>query len=192
MLASLRGGGSNLSQQANETQRWGLGLIWFFQRGRPVLQAQPAERRKSWTVPATIADALHRAQPRGANVFAFGDRQSLAPYWQAKPAPNGPICEASRPAFLARPSAISENRKRSDGSSRARSAAPRSFRTGTIGAWPVSSGLVRFDDFEMQWNGNAACAVAVQRNGEAANCRVRPGRGRKRPDTWSAAQAAGC
>ena len=57
-----------------------------------------------------------------------------------------------------------------------------------IWARPVSSGLVRFDDFEMQWNGNVACAVAVQRNGEAANWRVRPGRGRKRADTWCKAR----
>ena len=78
------------------------------------------------------------------------------------------------------PSAISENRKCNDGSSRARSAATRSLQTATVphlpfcstghhGTRPVCDGLVRFDDFEMQWNGNGACAVAVQRNGEAAN-----------------------
>ena len=53
--------------------------------------------------------------------------------------PSRPICVASRPAFPARPSAISENRKRSDGSSRARSAATRSllmpFRERTDFSW---------------------------------------------------------
>ena len=44
-------------------------------------------------------------------------------------------------------------------------------RTGHHGKRPVFDGLVRFADFEMQWNGNGACAVAVQRNGEAANWR---------------------
>jgi hypothetical protein len=38
----------------------------FFQRCRPVSQAQPAERRESWTVTATIA-------------AVFSDRRSLAP-----------------------------------------------------------------------------------------------------------------
>jgi hypothetical protein len=42
------------------------------------------------------ADALHRAQPRGANPFAFGDRRSLAPYCRS-----WPICGASRPRQFA-------------------------------------------------------------------------------------------
>ena len=121
------------------------------------------------------AGYLHRAKPRGATAGVLGDRQSLAPYWQAKPAPTGPDV-VSRPVRAA-PAFLSLARARSArtgnavtvraarGAPATRVAAPPAI----IGKRPVSSGLVRFDDFEMQWNGNAACAVAVQRNGEAAN-----------------------
>ena len=39
------------------------------------------------------------------------------------------------------------------------------FRTGSVGARPVSSGLVSFDDFGMQWNGGGIFAAAMERNG---------------------------
>jgi len=51
-----------------------------------------------------------------------------------------------------------------------------------IGKRPVRDGLVRFADFGMQCNGGGISVAAMERNGEAANCRVRPGRGRKRAE----------
>ena len=89
--------------------------------------------------------------------------------------------------FVATPERDQREPERSDGSSRARSEATR-FPLATCGTRPVSSGLVRFDDFEMQWNGGGIFAAAMERNGEAANWRVRPGRGRKRADTWCKAR----
>jgi hypothetical protein len=80
---------------------------------------------------------LHREKPRGATAFVLGDRQRLAPILLA-------LAGRSLAAILLlspRPSAISENRKRSDGSSRARSAATR-FPLATCGTrgrfYPVS------------------------------------------------------
>jgi len=57
-----------------EVQRRGLGLIWFFQRGRPVSQAQPAERRESWTVAAIIAESWPGEASRPSVVFHPGVR----------------------------------------------------------------------------------------------------------------------
>ena len=42
---------------------------------------------KSCPVLELNADVLHRAETRGAYCFVLGDRQRLAPYWQAEPAP---------------------------------------------------------------------------------------------------------
>ena len=44
-----------------------------FQRGRPVLQAQPAERRKIWNVAATIADVLPVRSSRANSVTWPGE-----------------------------------------------------------------------------------------------------------------------
>ena len=90
--------------------------------------------------------------------------------------------------FVATPERDQREPERSDGSSRARSAATRSLlwpiqrprpmasalafagarreatrslQPAAIRARPVRDGLGRFDDFAMQWNGNAACVVAV-------------------------------
>ena len=59
-----------------------------------------------------------------------------------------------------RPSAISENRKRSDGSSRARSGATR-FPLATCGTRPVSSGLVSFRPSERNDSAPPSLAVAA-------------------------------
>ena len=107
-------------------------------------------------------------------------------YWQAEPAPTGP-CEASRANhFLAGRSlaaifvffATPERDQREPEvipTVRAARGAPatRFFRATGHLARPVSSGLVRFDDFEMQWNGGGIFVAAMERNGEAANWRVR-------------------
>ena len=56
-----------------------------------------------------------------------------------------------------------------------------------------TAGFIRsrqLDDFAMQWNGGGIIVAAMARNGEAANWRVRPGRGRNRAVTWCAAQVA--
>ena len=49
----------------------------FSQRCRPVSQAQPAERRESWTVTATIADAL-AGRSRAAILPVLADMRSIA------------------------------------------------------------------------------------------------------------------
>ena len=78
------------------------------------------------------------------------------------------------------PSAISENRKRSDGSSRARSGATRFF-LATCRARPVSSGLASFRPSER--NDSVRAAVRGSEVERSESCRVRPGRGRNRVGT---------
>lgn len=54
-----------------------------FQRGRPVLQAQPAERRKIWTVAATIAksSATGIASRRIADVLPVRSSRANSVAW---------------------------------------------------------------------------------------------------------------
>jgi len=112
--------------------------------------------------------------------------------------------EVSRPFwFLSpRPSAISENRKRSDGSSRARSAATRDLAFGHQAAlWFVDLIFHRGASAETltvstalqtsEWAG-AICGIGAAdalANVEAANHRVSHGRGRNRAEAWREARA---
>ncbi len=112
---------------------------------------------------------LARAQHRGLIIF-WPDEVSR-PYWQAVPAPTGPICGASRPVFSpAAPERDQREPERSEGSSRARSASDEGpcglppCRTWHLWARPVCDGLVSFGDFGMQCN-EGACRPGNHRNG---------------------------
>ena len=123
-----------------------------------------------------IADGLP-VRSIAANSFLAG--RSLAAY-----CPPWPVCAASRPAFPRSPERDQRERRNFCEPFEPREERSDEVRAGLafIGARPVSSGLVRFDDFEMQWNGGGIFVAAMERNGEAANWRVRPGRERKRAE----------